>query len=107
MLRPLAFKLDYAKSLRQATNMLRKAVYRVILTEARLDDASWTDVVLTADRQTGSVPVIVTDRQADARLWSEVLNRGGYDLLTQPFYAPEVQRILGNAATRLATMTAV
>ena len=45
------------------------------------------------------MPVIVTDPQADGRLWSEVLNQGGYDLLTQPFYAPEVRRILGNAVT--------
>ena len=44
--------------------------------------------------------MIVTDPQADARLWAEVLNRGGYDLLTQPFYAPEVRRILGNAVSR-------
>jgi 5,10-methylenetetrahydrofolate reductase len=46
------------------------------------------------------VEVIVTDPQADARFWAEALNLGAYDLLTQPFYEPEVRRILYNACSR-------
>ena len=46
--------------------------------------------------------VIVTDPQADARFWAEALNLGAYDLLAQPFYAPEVRRILYNACARSA-----
>jgi len=44
--------------------------------------------------------VIVTDPHADARFWAEVLNLGAYDLLAQPFYKPEVRRILHNACSR-------
>ena len=53
--------------------------------------------------------VIVTDPQADARFWAEALNVGAYDLLAQPFYEPEVRRILYNVCTRsqLKTMAAV
>jgi DNA-binding NtrC family response regulator len=107
MLRPLRVELHHAKNLQQARDMLRKSAYRLILTEANLTDGAWLDVVQTADRHSIDLPVIVTDPQADARLWSEVLNQGGYDLLTQPFYAPEVRRILENAATRTAGMAAV
>lgn len=107
MLRPLRLELDHARTLQQARNKLRKAGYRLILTEAKLPDADWPEVVQTADRHSNDLPVIVTDPQADARLWSEVLNQGGYDLITQPFYAPEVQRILENAATRSAGLAAV
>jgi DNA-binding NtrC family response regulator len=107
MLRPLQFELHHATNLQEARDMLRKSAYRLILTEANLTDGAWLDVVQTADRHSADLPVIVTDPQADARLWSEVLNRGGYDLLTQPFYAPEVRRILENAATRGAGMAAV
>jgi DNA-binding NtrC family response regulator len=107
MLRPLRFELHHATNLRQARDMLRKSAYRLILTEANLSDGAWLDVVQTADRHSTDLPVIVTDPQADARLWSEVLNQGGYDLLAQPFYAPEVRRILENAATRGAGMAAV
>src|ERR1019366_7363589 len=44
--------------------------------------------------------VIVTDPQADAHFWAEALNLGAYDLLAQPFYEPEVRRILYNACSR-------
>ena len=51
--------------------------------------------------------VIVTDKQADTRLWAEVLNLGAYDLLTQPYYEPEVRRILSNACSRFESSMAV
>ena len=44
--------------------------------------------------------VIVTDPLADSRFWAEALNLGAYDLLAQPFYEPEVRRILKNACSR-------
>ena len=37
---------------------------------------------------------------AAARFWAEALNLGAYDLLAQPFYEPEVRRILSNACSR-------
>ena len=37
-------------------------------------------------------PVIVTARFANERLWAEVLNLNGYDVLTKPFDADEVMR---------------
>jgi DNA-binding NtrC family response regulator len=107
MLRSLPVDLETAESLQQACKMLDVYAYPVILTEADLPDATWMDVLQSAARYPGNPRVIVTDPQADARLWAEVLNRGGYDLLTQPFYAPEVRRILGNASTRPLAMAAV
>lgn len=103
LLQPLPVYLDYAETLRQARNIIRREVPDAILTAADLTDGNWLDVLDAA----GSTPVVVTDPQADARMWSEVLNRGGFDLLTQPFYAPEVRRILENAAGRPAAMAAV
>jgi DNA-binding NtrC family response regulator len=96
MLHSLPLKFDHAESLHQARNMLTQDNPHVVLTAADLPDGNWLDVLDAA----GRVPVIVTDPHADGRLWAAVLNRGGYDLLAQPFYAPEVRRILGNAATR-------
>jgi hypothetical protein len=37
---------------------------------------------------------IVADRLADNRLWSEVLNLGGWDLIAKPFDAKEVLHIV-------------
>ena len=43
--------------------------------------------------------LIVTDRLADERLWAEVLNLGGYDLLLKPFDPEEVLRVVNSAWT--------
>jgi DNA-binding response OmpR family regulator len=41
--------------------------------------------------------LIVTSRLADERLWSEVLNLGGFDVLAQPFNPREALRCIGEA----------
>ncbi len=41
----------------------------------------------------------MTDRLADERLWSEVLNLGGYDVLLKPFEPGEVLRVVNSAWT--------
>jgi DNA-binding NtrC family response regulator len=41
--------------------------------------------------------LIVTDRLADERLWAEVLNLGGYDLLLKPFDPEELLRVVSSA----------
>ena len=87
MLHALPLKLEHVPSLDHARTRLRRQEYDVILTEAALPDGQWLEV-------------IVTDPQADARFWAEALNLGAYDLLAQPFYEPEVRRILYNACSR-------
>ena len=106
LLHSLPLDLDHAESLRHACKLLDSNAYHVILTEAELSDGTWLDALEVAGRSADQMPVIVTDPHADGRLWSEVLNQGGYDLLTQPFYAPEVRRILGNAVSRGFSMAA-
>jgi len=100
MLSALPLVLDHAESLQQARAQLRRKEYDVVLTEAALPDGNWLDALHLARENPGDVEVIVTDPQADARFWAEALNLGAYDLLTQPFYEPEVRRILYNACSR-------
>jgi len=109
MLHALPLKLDHVPSLDRARTRLQRQTYNVILTEAALPDGGWQDVLDLAREFPKRTEVIVTDRQADARFWAEALNLGAYDLLAQPFYAPEVRRILFNVCARseMKTMTAV
>ncbi len=100
MLYSLPMVMDYAESLRQAHAKLQLKEYDVILTEAALPDGQWLDALHLAREHPRDVELIVTDPQADARLWAEALNLGAYDLLAQPFYEPEVRRILFNACSR-------
>lgn len=110
MLHALPLAVEHVGSLQQARTLLRKNTYDVILTEAELPDGKWLDVLNLARESSHTVEVIVTDPQADARFWAEALNLGAYDLLAQPFYEPEVRRILYNACSRptyqVATMAA-
>jgi len=41
--------------------------------------------------------LIVTSRLADERLWPEVLNVGGWDVLAKPFDRKEVIRVVESA----------
>ena len=106
MLHTLPVTLDYAGSLQQARTLLQDSQYDVILTEAELPDGKWIDVLNLAREIPLRAEVIVTDPQADARFWAEALNLGAYDLLAQPFYEPEVCRILYNACSRPVHRTA-
>jgi DNA-binding NtrC family response regulator len=100
MLHALPLKLEHVPSLDHARTRLRRQEYDVILTEAALPDGQWLDVLHLVRECPRETEVIVTDPQADARFWAEALNLGAYDLLAQPFYEPEVRRILYNACSR-------
>jgi DNA-binding NtrC family response regulator len=100
MLRALPLMLDHAGSLEHARAKLRQHEYDVILTEAALPDGNWLDVLHLTREMPQELEVIVTDPHADAHFWAEALNLGAYDLLAQPFYEPEVRRILYNACSR-------
>lgn len=100
MLLPLSLALEHAGEVSEARRKLAEKSYGVILTEARLPDGNWIDVLnLVNDLALTSI-LIVTDPLADELLWAEVLNLGAYDLLVQPFDAGEVQRILFSASLR-------
>ena len=105
MLHALPLKLEHVPSLQHARTRLRRQEYDVILTEAALPDGKWLDVLHLVRECPRETEVIVTDPQADARFWAEALNLGAYDLLAQPFYEPEVRRILFNACSRPPSQT--
>jgi DNA-binding NtrC family response regulator len=100
MLHSLPLILDHAGSLQQARTYLFQQRYDAVLTQSILPDGNWLDVLHLVRDSPYEPQLIVTDQHADARLWSEVLNRGAYDLLAQPFYEPEVRRVLSNACER-------
>jgi DNA-binding response OmpR family regulator len=62
----------------------------VVICEDPLPDGSWRDVLETVQARGTPPALIVTSRLADNRLWAEVLNLGGHDVLAQPLRAQEV-----------------
>ena len=82
----------------KAIHRLTGERFSVIICEAVLEDGTWKDILNRIGTGGGAPPLIVTSRLADAYLWSEVLNLGGYDVLAKPFQAREVKHILTNVS---------
>ncbi|HXN48560.1 MAG TPA: response regulator [Bryobacteraceae bacterium] len=75
-----------------AVETLRRRPVNVVLCDRDLPDGTWKDVIAATSSLATPPPVIVTARFANERLWAEVLNLNGYDVLTKPFDADEVMR---------------
>ena len=84
--------LRLAETLEDGRGILGDAATAVVIAARRLPDASWKDVLQEVQGRSIPLPLIVAARVADDRLWSEVLNLGGYDVLSTPFQLVEVQR---------------
>lgn len=90
--------LYFAKTYEEARLGLEEAVPGVIVSDCHLPGGfGWRDVLCLAEAIENAPPVIVTDRLADERLWAEVLNERGCDVLTKPFGHDEVFRIISYA----------
>jgi DNA-binding NtrC family response regulator len=75
---------------RQALEYLRTHPLGVVISDEKLPDGDWRRLLA----ETASLPfkpnLIVSTGRSDDRLWSEVLNLGGYDMLMTPFDPEEV-----------------
>ena len=97
LLQRLRWRWQRMKDFAGAALLLRDRTPRIVICEQHLPDGSWKDVVDMANGLPCAPPVIVTSRLADERLWIEVLNRGGYDLLAKPLDGAEVRRVTDSA----------
>ena len=59
------------------------------------DTGSWQELIEEA--QAAQSLMIVVSRHADERLWAEVLNLGGFDVLALPFDRDELRRSVSSA----------
>jgi len=77
----------------QAIAQIKRTDLRLVICEQDLPDGSWKDILDAIATESDPPSLIVTSRLADDRLWAEVLNLGGYDVLAQPFDREEVRRV--------------
>ena len=83
----------------------------IVLCERESVGGSWKDMLASVGRISAPPLLIVTSRTADEYLWAEALNLGAYDVLSKPYHAAEVMRVLSmawlhwsNRRTTTATM---
>jgi DNA-binding response OmpR family regulator len=81
------FTVYEATKYQHAIALLRLQAPQVVIT-----DDNWKDILDFSEMNPPRPSVIVTAPFADEALWADVLNRGGFDVLAQPFDAGEVVR---------------
>ncbi len=86
------WKLHISRTCAEAFAVLTRRLIPVVLCDQDLPDGCWRDVLDRTSRAANPPALIVTSRLADERLWSEVLNLGGYNVLSKPFRRDEVFR---------------
>lgn len=91
------WKLYWALNCKEALAFLRQHPVGVVITTAHLPDGNWESLLEAVAGLPAAPSLIVSSRLADERLWAEVLNLGGYDVLLTPFEPSEVVRV-GSAA---------
>jgi DNA-binding response OmpR family regulator len=97
ILRPAGWSLDSAFGCLDAIKSLEVESAPVVIVERDLPDGNWKSLRNRLIQMPFAPKLIVTCRLADERLWVEVLNLGGYDVLAQPFYAREVLSSVNSA----------
>jgi DNA-binding response OmpR family regulator len=89
---PEGWRVRSVTSCAAALRFLKTHETRIVIAECELPDGNW-HTILSGLREIADPPkLIVTSRLADDRLWAEVLNLGGADVLAQPFCPSEVWR---------------
>ncbi len=90
--------LYLVQDLRSMHTVLHELAPGAVISDCSPPDGSWKEVLLElAHVPPVPPPLIVASRLADERLWAEVLNLCGYDLLMTPFDADEVMRTVSFA----------
>ncbi len=87
---PCRWKVYRATSCDEAIRFARYTRPQVLVCDADLPDGGWRRIWKALSIGPRPPLLIVASRNADERLWAQVLNAGGYDVLLKPFHAEEV-----------------
>jgi len=100
--RHFGWKMHRVSTCRDAEIFLSENLVAVLISDSNLPDGDWKDILGALSCVTCAPALIVASHLADDRLWAEVLNLGGYDLLIKPFDLKEASRVISMAWSRVA-----
>ena len=89
--------LHQRHSIEEGVRFVRDHPLPVVITEERLAGANWRDVLHAVGSLAKPPKLIVTSDNADATLWAEVINLGGYDVLAKPWNEREMFHAVSQA----------
>ena len=91
------WELHEAHTYREALTVLCYERMPIVICQWRLPDGDWKDVPSQVAVLPEAPRLVVTSPEPDDRLWAEVHNLGGFDVLTTPFDENEVVRAVSRA----------
>jgi DNA-binding NtrC family response regulator len=91
------WQIEDANTFRQAIARLCRNRATAIICESSLPDGNWRDLLSYAAELTDPPALVVTSATATEHLREEVHNLGGFGVLSKPFNAEEVNRMLARA----------
>jgi DNA-binding NtrC family response regulator len=100
MASPLELPFEHCVRARDLYLLPQSSPPGVIVTESKLRDGDWRDVLTAAAERLPRAQVLVISHRPSAHFWADVLDAGAYDIITQPFRTAEVQRLLLSAWLR-------
>jgi len=95
--RRAGWRLYEARSRKQALACLARFPLQVVIASCDTPGWPWKRAWQDLARQPRPPQLVVTSRTADDTLWSEVLNWGGFDVLSEPLQREEVARVIAAA----------
>lgn len=90
-------RADTAGTCQMALDRLSLGGIAIVLCDSHLTDGTWLDILNRISTELDPPLLIVTSRFADERLWAEVLNLGGFDVIAKPFEVREVEHAVRTA----------
>ena len=93
-------RLELAKTRTQATPLLNTPHCGIILIDSDLP-GGWKIFLQDVQARAHPPALIVVARVGDERLWAEVVNLGGYDVLAKPLDPAEVDYVISAACRQI------
>jgi CheY-like chemotaxis protein len=93
------YTVRWAESAAEARTMLARHEISVVICDSDLPGGGWRETLAVIHGLQRPSKLIVATRHADERLWAEVLNLGGFDVVTRPWAKFELTRAVESAAT--------
>jgi DNA-binding NtrC family response regulator len=91
------WRFDYVRTCAEAASYLKENEVAVVLCSSELPDGNWKTLLARAGDRPNRPRVIVITGSMDDRLWSEVLECGGYDILAKPLDREEIVQVVSLA----------
>jgi len=93
----VGWEIFRAHSITDGLSTLVNHKINTIVTSCELEDGSWLEMINALQPCRNAPRVLVAWSHADNRLWLDVLEHGGYDLLAIPFDRNEIVRLTSSA----------